>query len=292
MLPVFFSLGPITVYSYGVMLFLGFLLGLFIIWKRSREENFEEEQVFDAIMMISLYALAGARLVYVILNFSAFGANVLSWINIIGKPGFSLFGALGGGIAGLYLQNLKRKWDFFEFADIVAVGLSLIFTLGWLGAFLNGTSPGIETDSPLGVTFAGVYQKRFPVQIYFSFLYLLLFIYLWWVEGKYRTFDWYSGGKSGAKPGFIFFSLLFSSGLFGVLLSPLMPDQAIILGISSTAWAWTIILLVGLLGIYLRSGRNLSTDINQVVSKTERSQKRRKRLRQRKKIRKLGSDIF
>lgn len=292
MLPVLFSLGPITIYSYGIFLFLGFLFGLFVIWKRSREENFEEEKVFDTILIISLYALLGARLIYVFSNFSSFGGNLLYWINLIGKPGFSLFGALGGGIAGLIIETRKRKWDFFEFSDIVAVGLSLTLMFGWLGSFLNGTSPGIETNSPLGITFTGVYQKRHPVQLYFTVLYLFLFIYLWWAEGKYRTFQWYSGGKSGARPGFLFFNLLFFSGLFGVLLAPLIPDGLVLLSLSLSTWLWLSIMVSGGLGLYLRTGRNIKKDISSLKTKTDRRSQLRTRRKRRARGRRLGTDIL
>jgi phosphatidylglycerol:prolipoprotein diacylglycerol transferase len=292
MLPIIFSLGPITIYSYGLLLFLGFLFGLFVIWKRSREESFEEEEVFDAVVISNLYAIVGARVIYILLNFQSFGPDVIAFFNLIGKPGFSLFGGLAGGILGLALQTNKRKWDFFEFSDIVSLGLTLTFVLGWLGSFLNGTSPGIETQSPLGLTFPGVYQKRHPVQLYFMILYLILFVYLWWAEGKYRTFEWYSQGKSGAKPGFLFFSFLLFSGLFGLILSPLIPAQFVVLGLSISTWLWIIIIIIGSLGIYLRSGRNLTRDIGNFKNISERNQNRRTRKRPRKSYKRLGTDVL
>lgn len=292
MLPVLFSFGPITIYSFGLFLFLGFIAGLFVIWKRSREENFEEDKIFDAVIYTALLAIIGSRLVYVLFNLGAFGFNLISWINLIGKPGFSLIGAFLGALAGLIVQANKKKWDFYEFSDIVVLGANLMFVFGWFGAFLNGTGYGIETESFLGVSFNGLYDKRHPVQLYSLLLYLASFIYLWWAESKYRTFDWYSRGKGGAKPGFILYSFIILSGIFGLVTNVLSPQSAHFAGLGVGIWLWSLIFLAGLIGLYLRSGRNLQKDF-QGVKRQSRGVKKREQLRQRRmRQRNIGKDIL
>ena len=293
MLPVLLSIGPITIYSYGVFLFFGFLFGLFVIWKRSREEHFEEDQIFDSILATGLYALLGARIVYIFFHFNLFGLNPLSWLNLIGKPGFSVFGALIGGFLAAFLQTKKRKWNFFEFADILILGATLTYVFGWLGAFLNGSSVGIVTESFVGGAFQGVYDQRHPVQLYGVILYLVLFIYLWWVEGKYRTFEWYSGGKAGAKEGFIFFNFFLFSGFIGIILTVFTQATISLLGLSIDIWLYTTMLFVGLVGLYRRSGRELRKDLQNLGGSKERIKriKAKERRRLRKKVSKI-TDIL
>ena len=109
MLPVIFKLGPFTLYSFGVCLLIGFVLSLFIIWKKASEEHFDEDEVLDTLLATGVWALVGARLTYVFSNWSFFGLNVLMWLNLFGKPGFTFFGGLAAGVIALYFQTKKQN---------------------------------------------------------------------------------------------------------------------------------------------------------------------------------------
>lgn len=255
MQPVLISIGPLTVYSFGVFAFLGFLLGMFVVWKKGREQRFEEEALFDAILASCLMALVGARTLYILLHMESFGGQVLAWLNLIGRPGLSLLGGMVGGAIGLWWQARKRKWDFLEFTDLVVIAVSLAFVFGWFGAFLNGSGYGVPTDLPIGVRFPGLYDQRHPIQLYALFAHLFLFAFLWWAESRYRTFGWYTAGKSTVRSGFLTFSYLFFSGLMGVVFSLLSESSVVAFGIGWDGFVWTLAVFIGVMGVYLRSGR-------------------------------------
>ncbi len=295
MLPVIFRFGPVVLYSFGLMLFLGFLSSLFIVWKKTREEYYEEEEVFDVLVSSGLWALLGARALYILINFSSFGWDGVAWFNIFGKPGFALFGAMIAGGLGIFFQTKKRKWDFFEFTDLLVIGLSLLMTFGWLGAFLNGSGFGLPTESIVGVRFVGMFDKRHPVQLYSLILYLLLFLYLLWVEGKYRTFEWYRAGKSGVRSGFLVFNYMLFSGLIGIVSSVFSPATFHVLDVSLDAWLWLILVIWGIVGLYMRSGRNFSKDMESIVGKKSKKKVRlekREMGRRRERITNIGDDIL
>lgn len=255
MMPVIFSVGPITLYSFGVCLFVGFFLALFVIWKKGREENFEEVKMFDVVLLASFWALIAARVGYIILNFDLVGNNPVGWFNLIGRPGYSYHAAFLGGLASLIRECKKRKWDFFEFADIVSIGVSVFTIFVWLGAFLNGYGYGKVTESFLGLNFPGLEGKRFPVQLYGMASYLGIFSYLWWVEGRYRTFEWYKAYKSSARSGFILFNFFILAGLTGTLLSFLSQDGLKFWFIRMDILFWFALTLVGVTGIWIRSSK-------------------------------------
>lgn len=293
MLPVIFSVGPVTIYSFGLFLFLGFISALFIIWKRSREEHYDEEKIYDAVLFTALTALIGARAIYIIFHSEFFATNILSWINLIGQPGLSLMGALIGGGIGLAIKTKTQKWDFFALADIFVLGVNLMLFFGWIGAFLNGSGVGKPTNSFLGVTFTGLYDKRHPVQLYATILYLFLFLFLWWSEGKYRTFEWYKASKSSTQSGFLTFSFFIFSGIIGLFISSLMPINLLLLGVKPESWLWATLTLIGLMGLYWRSGRALGADwlsLRQVVNSKDKNIDLRKQ--KRKVPLELGKDIL
>lgn len=254
------AVGPFRLYSFGLLVFLGYFFGLFVIWKRAREEHFFDEHVFDVVLSVSLAAILVARVVYILLHGERFGFSPLTWVNILGEPGLSLPGLFLGLGAGLWSAVNSRKWDFFEFADIFVVGVALAMAIGWVGAFLNGTTLGIPTALPWGVTFAGLYDKRHPVQLYAGLGYAFLFWFLWWVEAKYRTFEWYRVGKSSARNGFLTFAFLVFSGLLGMMTTALSVAEVTVGGIRPEALFWLGVFILGVGGVYWRSGRRATED--------------------------------
>ena len=49
MLPVLFSIGKISVSSFGIFLALGILLGIFLVWRLSRAWDLDEEKILDFV---------------------------------------------------------------------------------------------------------------------------------------------------------------------------------------------------------------------------------------------------
>jgi len=266
MLPVLVSLGPLTIYSYGVFLALGFLVGLFVVWKKGREAYFDEESLYDTVLVTALFALVGARFFYLVTHPADFGYNVFSWVNLIGRPGFSHLGAIIGGGCGLWWKTKRSRLDFFAVADALSPGTTVVTIFGWLGAFLNGTAIGVPTTLPWGITFPGLLEKRHPAQIYALLLTIGLFTFLWWSESKYRTFNWYRGNKSSARPGFLTMTYLVGMGLTGLLVSLVTTADQFWFGLPATTWFWGGLTMGGMIGLYRRSGRRFRDDLQSVTS--------------------------
>ena len=72
MLPVLFRLGPITVYSYGVLLASAYLLALYYAVHRARRFGLDANRVLDLGIYIIISALVGAKLLLLIVDFDYF----------------------------------------------------------------------------------------------------------------------------------------------------------------------------------------------------------------------------
>jgi prolipoprotein diacylglyceryltransferase len=203
MFPVIFAIGPVVLYTYSLFMFAAGFLGLFVMWKRGNELHFEPKELFDVIFTVAWWTFVFARLGYVLVRFADFGLNVVEWVNIFGRPGWYFPAGLFGGWLSMLSITKKMKWDLFQLTDLVAVGMVLMQGILAVGAFMAGVGYGAPTTWLVGVQFAGVYDKRFPVQLWEAAVYLGGFAYLWWAEGVYRTFSWYKGNKSQAATGFL-----------------------------------------------------------------------------------------
>lgn len=174
MFPVLLTVGNINISSFGVFLGLGFLSGIFLIWRLSRAWDLDEEKVLDLTVLASLTGLFGARIYFVLENWPIFSDKLLNIIVFTRAPGFSFLGGLLGGVLGLMYFTKRFKVDFWQFADIASVGFLAGVIFGNLGCFFGGCNIGVAS-SFLSFPMVGAIGKRFAVQVLES---LLLFIVL------------------------------------------------------------------------------------------------------------------
>ncbi|OGY18300.1 MAG: hypothetical protein A2900_04585 [Candidatus Chisholmbacteria bacterium RIFCSPLOWO2_01_FULL_50_28] len=257
MYPVLFSLGKISMFTFGIFASLGFFFASFVIWKRARETHFSEEEIFDAILLVALSGVFGARLLYVLLHFPRFGFQLLNWFSIFRVPGMTFFGGLALGVVSLFFLARRKHWDFFEISDIFVTGIALGQAIGWLGAFFAGT--GVGRESKIGLVFPGYETARLPTQLIWVVGALGLFIFLWRVEQRYRIFEWYRAGKVSAASGFLTFSYLVGLGVLATLVS-LFTGARVYLTVPIELFTGVVTTSIGIGGLYIRSGRDLRED--------------------------------
>jgi phosphatidylglycerol:prolipoprotein diacylglycerol transferase len=180
MFPVFLKFGPITIYYYGVFIFLGVISGYFVSL-RDAERHGIDKNIFSNIIFGSLiFAFIGAKITYIIIEFKNFLASPLAML----RTGFVFYGGVILGFLSLYLFTKKYKISFRKITDSLSLGIPLGHALGRIGCFSYGCCYGQGTASFIGVLFpfdspagkSGV--KVIPTQLIESFLLLLIFIIL------------------------------------------------------------------------------------------------------------------
>jgi phosphatidylglycerol:prolipoprotein diacylglycerol transferase len=190
MFPIFFKIGPVTIYYYGVFVFLGVLLGYFVSLKEAQRHGLDKN-IFSNIVFWSLaWAFLGAKLLYVLLDFRGFLADPLNMV----RAGFVFYGGIIFGFLAFYSFVRRKKGEFRKFADTIALGIPLAHAFGRIGCFSYGCCYGKKTSSFMGVTFpahspAGASGTRvIPTQLIESFFLLLIFSLLFYLR-KRKEFD-------------------------------------------------------------------------------------------------------
>ncbi len=157
MRPVLFVLpipiiGPVALKSYGVMLMLGFMFGLWLALWRAKKEKVNPNVIWDIWVYALLGGIIGSRGLYILEHLSQFRGR---WLDVfkIWEGGLSFYGGFAVGTAIIWLILWLRKIPVLKMCDIVAASLILGMAFGKVGCFLNGCCFGRSTDGPVAVSF-------------------------------------------------------------------------------------------------------------------------------------------
>jgi phosphatidylglycerol:prolipoprotein diacylglycerol transferase len=205
--PELFSIGPFTVHSYGVLLAVSFILGIFIAIKKGEKRDIKSDEIINIGFIIIISSIIGARLFYVLFHLSEFEGRWLYtfWpVQEDGTVGLGGLILLGGFIAALLssiVYIVHKKLNFWKLADSIAPGFALGIFLTRIGCYLNGCCFGKECHLSWAVKFpagspAGSIMgdlSLHPTQLYSSLYALIIFLILMLLD-RFNIFDGISIG--------------------------------------------------------------------------------------------------
>jgi len=211
MLPILISLGPVKIYSFGVVMAIGFFLGLYWWWKMGRDEHWDEISLFDGFFLTTIIFLVVGRVGYVLLNMGEVGTLYRS-LAFLAFPGINpLIGLLAATIF-MILFARAQDWQVWKVMDSYVVTLAILVSLGALGGLLNGSNPGKEVS--WGMVYPGETMARIPVDLWIFIWSLVTFAVVSRVRKNFRFYAWYKGESSVAKEGLAALIFVISVGVY------------------------------------------------------------------------------
>lgn len=137
----YLKIGNITIYYYSILILSGVLLAYFLSKKEANNNGLGKKYIDDLLYYLVIFGILGARLYYVIFNFSYYKNDFLS-IFKIWEGGIAIYGAVIAGIITIYFYSRKKKKDFLLTLDTIAPGLILAQAIGRWGNFFNHEAYG------------------------------------------------------------------------------------------------------------------------------------------------------
>jgi phosphatidylglycerol---prolipoprotein diacylglyceryl transferase len=151
MYPVLFRIGNFEITSFGLMMFLSFVGGSWILGKMLKKYGFSSDLAWDMLAWIAIGGILGAKVYYLALHWQDVAANPLR--EILSRGGLVWYGGLIGGVTAYYLQIRKRKLPVAVMYDATAPALLFAYAIGRMGCFLVGDDYGVSTNAWYGIAF-------------------------------------------------------------------------------------------------------------------------------------------
>jgi phosphatidylglycerol---prolipoprotein diacylglyceryl transferase len=203
--PILFKFGAITVYTYGVLVATGFVVGLWYAYWQAPRAGLDPRKVWNLGIYGILVALAVSKLWLIVSSWNYYAANpreIFSMTTI--QSGGVFYGGVLGGLLWVLLYTHFQKMPFLGVLDVSAAGVALGHAIGRVGCFTAGCCYGKPTSLPWGVTFTSPIAARIsgtplnvslqPTQLYEAGAEFLNFLLLIWLGTRQR----FSGQLIGA----------------------------------------------------------------------------------------------
>jgi phosphatidylglycerol:prolipoprotein diacylglycerol transferase len=185
--------GPFTLHTYGFLLAVAFLLGLWVASRQAKRAGLDAGKITDMAVWVLIAGLVGAKLLLVGVEWRYFARNPRDAFSIF-QSGGVFYGGLGAGVLVAWLLARRNRLPAWRTADVLAPGVAIGQAVGRLGCFAAGCCWGKATQVPWAVTYTDVYAARavgtpmdmsvHPSQLYESLGAFLIFFFLLWLAPR------------------------------------------------------------------------------------------------------------
>lgn len=190
MFPQLFHFGHFALPTYGLLVALGVLTGLFVTAKLAPSQGINPDDAWNLGVLVVLAAIVGAKLLLVINDFSFYMAHPgeIFSLAMVQAGGVFYGGVIAALVTAAYYMR-KHHMPALRTSDTFAPGLALGHSIGRLGCFAAGCCFGKPTNHWWGVTFTNPLAHSIsstplnvpiePTQLFESAIELANFFILW-----------------------------------------------------------------------------------------------------------------
>ena len=199
MFPRLFHIGNFSLPTYGLLVSIGVLLGLWISVRNSQKQGIDPEDAWNLGILVVLCGILGAKILYIINDWGYYTAHPgeIFSIGTLQAGGVFSGGLIGAFIAAAWYVR-KHHMPALATCDAFSPGLALGHAIGRVGCFAAGCCYGKPTNHFWGVTFTNPLAQTWvgtplnvplePTQLFESAVELANFFILMWML-KRRKFD-------------------------------------------------------------------------------------------------------
>jgi phosphatidylglycerol:prolipoprotein diacylglycerol transferase len=266
--PELLKIGPFTVYSFGLMMGVGFIVASFLLTKELTRKRFDASLGSTITLFALVFGVIGSKLLYLIENWSLFIAAPLKMA--FSPGGLTWYGGFILATLTIWQYTKKKKVPFLAVCDAASPALALGYGIARIGCHLAGDGDyGMPTDLPWASSYSkGTYPPSaafrdfpdvvakygvdgvvpddilvHPAPLYETLLGIIIFVILWRLRTKFTV-----NGKL-----FMLYLILSGIARFGVEFIRL--NERILFGLSEAQLIAVVLILMGAAGLSRLSQR-------------------------------------
>lgn len=216
-----FKLFGLSVYWYGIIISAAFFVAVLLGMKNSKKAGIKSDDIIDLVLFAAPLSIIGARLYYVIFNWSEFNGDILKIINIR-TGGLALYGSLIGAVLVALIFCKVKKINALKLFDFCIPYFVLAQAIGRWGNFANQEAFGRNTELPWGMTSKTIMDQLSTLQglgisvdpaipVHPTFLYESL-----WNLGVFFLLIWFSKRKKFEGEVFCLYMIGYGTGRFWI----------------------------------------------------------------------------
>ena len=262
MYPRLFTIGPFTVYSFGLMLGTGFIVASILLTRELKRKGIDPNLGSTVTLMAVVFGIAGSKMLYLVENWDYF---VRDPIGMTFSPGgLTWYGGFILATVAIWLYTKTKKIPFLTICDAAAPGLMLGYGIARVGCHLAGDGDyGVPTSLPWGAVYSNgtfppsaafrdfpdIVQKYgingvvpdtirvHPAPVYEFLLAALLFLVLWKLRNR------------SMPTGTLFMLYLIFAGSARFLVEIIRLNPRILFGLSEAQLISVVIIVAGIIGV-------------------------------------------
>lgn len=239
--PIAIRLGPIAIHWYALIIMTGVALAVYLACKEGPRKKISADDVTDFILIAFPLAILGARLYYVIFEWSYYSQH-LGEIFAIWNGGIAIYGGLITGAIVLFIFSYYRMIKPIDFLDVIAPGVMLAQSIGRWGNFVNQEAYGGIVDHlnylpsfiQKQMYIDGAYRQ--PTFLYESLWNLLGFAIIMFLRRRPNLL------KQGEL--LVFYLIWYGCGRF--VIEGMRTDSLMLLGLRVSQWLSVVLVFLGL----------------------------------------------
>jgi len=227
MYPVLFSLGGLTIYTYGVVAALALIAAGYVINRLLRHRGLPGEYAYEMVLAAALGGFAGARTYWLVQHWDIARSDLVH--HALSGAGFTWYGGLAGGFVAVAAWSAYRRIPLGVTANVMAPAIALGYAVGRVACQLAGDGTyGRPSGLPWAVSYPhGMVPTALPVQptpVYETLIMLAVFWGLYRLARRSQP-NWYV---------FAWFLVLSGSERLAVEFLRLNPKW--LLGLTAPQW--------------------------------------------------------
>ena len=257
--PYAIEIGNFGIRWYSLLILIGVFISIFMIEKEGKRFNLDKDNLFNLAFWTIIIGILGARIYYVVFNFSLYKSDPISILRIW-EGGLAIHGGIIAGLITLIVFCKKYHISIIRLTDIAAIPLIFAQAIGRWGNFFNGEAHGAATTlSHLqsmhipkfiidGMNISGIYYE--PTFLYESILCLIGFIIFLIVRRMRYT-----------KIGVITSLYLMYYGVVRFFIETMRTDSLMLGGFKAAQIVSVIMFICGLISLLLISRKGKYEDL-------------------------------